>query len=68
MWKILGNIVEMFVYASVYMIIAMVAMRIVTAGLPPESEKQTSESGIAYALIFASLFIGMALLLSAVIR
>jgi hypothetical protein len=68
MWHILGNIVEMFVYASVYMIIVIVGVKVVGASLSAEFEKRLSQSDTGPSLICASLFIGVALLLAAVIR
>jgi hypothetical protein len=67
MWRILGNIVEMFVYASVYMIIAIIAVKIVAASLPYDTERRASEI-TGSSLVFAAVFIGLALLLSAVIK
>lgn len=67
MWRMLGNIVEMFVYASVYMIIAIVAVKIVAASFPYDVEKKTSDS-TGSSLVFAAVFIGLALLLSAIIK
>jgi uncharacterized membrane protein YjfL (UPF0719 family) len=66
--KILGNIVEMFIYASVYMIIVMIALKIVAAVISPDFEKKVSENDIGFSLILAALFVGMGLVLSAVIR
>jgi FtsH-binding integral membrane protein len=68
MWHILGSIVEMFVYASVYMIIVIVGVKVVGSSLSAEFEKRLSQSEIGPSLICASLFIGIALLVVAVIR
>lgn len=68
MWKILGNIVEMFIYASVYTLISMIALKIVAAALLPDFERKLAENNIAFSLICASVFIGMALILSSVLR
>ena len=68
MWKVLGNIIEMFVYSAVYILIALVAFKIVGATLTSEFEKKISEDGnLALSLIAAGLFIGLALLLAAVV-
>jgi uncharacterized membrane protein YjfL (UPF0719 family) len=69
MWKILGTIIEMFVYASVYMIITLVALKIVSATFSPDFDKKISEEGsIGYSLICAAVFIGLAMVLSSVLR
>ncbi len=69
MWKILGNIIEMCVYAAVYMIIMLVALKIVGAIFSTDFEKKISEEGnIGLAMICACLFMGIAILLSAVVK
>jgi len=68
MWKILGNIIEMCVYSTVYMIIVLVVLKIVGATFSTEFEKKISEEGnTGLAIICACLFIGIAILLSAVV-
>ena len=68
MWKILGNIIEMCVYSTVYMIIVLVVLKIVGATFSTEFEKKISEDGnTGLAIICACLFIGIAILLSAVV-
>jgi len=68
MWKILGNIIEMCVYSTVYMIIVLVVLKIVGAAFSTEFEKKISEEGnTGLAIICACLFIGIAILLSAVV-
>jgi uncharacterized membrane protein YjfL (UPF0719 family) len=69
MWRIVGNIVEMFVYASVYLIVVLVATKIVGASFSADFEKKISEEGhLGHSLICAGICIGMAILLAAVIR
>jgi len=69
MWKILGNIVEMFVYSTAYMIIVLVSVKIVGAIFSTDFEKKISEEGnTGLALICACIFIGLAILLSAIVR
>jgi ABC-type transport system involved in multi-copper enzyme maturation permease subunit len=64
MWKILGNIIEMFVYSAVYMIIVLVG-----ATFSTDFEKKISEEGhIGLSLICACVFIGFAILLSSLVR
>ncbi len=65
----LGNIVEMFVYASVYLIVVLVATKIVGATFSGDFEKKMCEEGnFGYCLICAAICIGMAILLAAVLR
>ncbi len=69
MWRMLANIVEMFVYASVYLIVVLVATKIVGASFSADFEKKISEEGnLGYCLICASICIGMAILLASVLR
>lgn len=69
MWKVLGNIIEMCVYSTVYMIIVLVVLKIVGATFSADFEKKVSEDGnTGLAIICACLFIGVAILLSAVVR
>ncbi|OPY78656.1 MAG: hypothetical protein A4E64_00735 [Syntrophorhabdus sp. PtaU1.Bin058] len=69
MWKILGNIIEMCVYSTVYLIIVLVVLKIVGAMFSTEFEKKISEDGnVGLAIICACLFIGIAILLSAVVK
>jgi hypothetical protein len=68
MWKVFGNIVEMFIYASVYLLISMGAVKIVAASFSSDCERKITENSIGFSLILAAVFIGMALVLSTVIR
>ncbi len=68
MWRILGNIVEMFIYGSVYLLIAIVAAKIVGASLWPDIERKISEGGSDFSIVLAAVFIGTAIILSTVIR
>jgi hypothetical protein len=69
MWKLLGNIVEMFVYSAVYMIIVLVSMKIVGAIFSTDFERKVSEEGnVGLSLICACIFIGFAILLSNIVR
>jgi hypothetical protein len=69
MWKLLGNIVEMFVYSAVYMIIALVSVKIIGAIFSTDFDKKISEEGnTGLALICACIFIGLAILLSTIVR
>jgi hypothetical protein len=69
MWRMLGNIVEMFVYASVYLIVVLIATKIVGASFSADFEKKLSEEGnLGHSLICAAICIGMAILLASVIR
>jgi len=69
MWKLLGNIVEIFVYSAVYMIIVLVSVKIVGAIFSTDFEKKISEEGnVGLSLICACIFIGFAILLSTIIK
>jgi hypothetical protein len=69
MWKLLGNIVEMFVYSAVYMIIVLVSMKIIGAIFSTDFERKISEEGnVGLSLICACIFIGLAILLSNIVR
>jgi hypothetical protein len=68
MLKILGNIAEMFLYASVYLFISMIALKIVATGLSSDLGKQATEGSIGFSIIMAALCIGIAIMLSTVIR
>jgi hypothetical protein len=68
-WRVLSNIVEMLVYASVYLIIVLIAVKVVGASLAGDFEKKISDEGnLGYSLICAAMCIGMAILLSSIIR
>jgi hypothetical protein len=68
MWKMIGNIVEMFMYGSVYMIICLIAVKIAAASLSADFEKRVSENSLAFGLVFAAIFVGLAIVLSSVMR
>jgi len=69
MWKLVGNVIEMFVYSAVYMIIVLVAVKIVGSVFSAEFEKKISDEGnIALAIVCGCVFIGTALLLSSIVR
>ncbi|MCX5804740.1 MAG: hypothetical protein NT010_01550 [Proteobacteria bacterium] len=69
MWKLLGNITEMFVYSAVYMIIVLVSVKIVGAIFSTDFEKKISEEGnVGLSLICACIFVGLAILLSTIVR
>ncbi len=69
MWKLLGNVVEMFVYSAVYLIIVLVSLKVVGATFSADFEKKISEEGnVGLSLICASVFLGFAILLSTLVR
>lgn len=69
MWNILGNIIEMCVYSTVYLVIVLVVLKIVGATFSTDFEKKISEEGnMGLAIICACLFIGIAILLSTVVK
>ena len=67
--KVFGNVIEMFVYSAVYMIIVLVSVKIIGAIFTADFEKKISdENNIALSIICACILIGIALLVAAVIR
>ena len=69
MWKVLSNVIEMFVYSAIYIIIALVSLKIFGATFTSEFEKKVSDDGnISLSIICAGLLIGLSLLLASVIR
>lgn len=69
MWKLLSSVIEMFVYSAIYIIIAMVSVKIVGATFTSEFEKKISDDGnLPLAVICAGLLIGLSLLLASIIR
>jgi uncharacterized membrane protein YjfL (UPF0719 family) len=69
MWKTLESIISMFVYAAAYMLIVLISIKVVGASLSPGFEKKIGEEGnVGLAIVLASVFIGLAVLLSPVVR
>jgi len=69
MWKVLSNVIEMFVYSAIYIIIALVSLKIFGATFTSEFEKKVSDDGnISLSIICAGILIGLSLLLASVIR
>jgi uncharacterized membrane protein YjfL (UPF0719 family) len=69
MWKVFENIIGMFVYAAVYVVIVMIALKVVGATLSPNADGKISEEGnVGLAIVFGSLLIGLAILLASVVR
>ncbi len=69
MMKVLGNVIEMFVYAAVYMIIVLVSIKIIGAVFTTDFEKKISEeNSTALSIICACMFVGLALVVAAVVK
>jgi uncharacterized membrane protein YjfL (UPF0719 family) len=69
MWKMLNNVIEMFVYSAIYIVIALVSLKIFGAALTSEFEKKISDdSNVSLSVICAGLLIGLSLLLASVVR
>jgi hypothetical protein len=68
MSRVLANIVEIFVYATVYLFIAMIAIKLVAASLLQELEKRSSENSLGPSLVIAGLLVGLGLVVSTVVR
>lgn len=68
MWKVLANSVEMLIYTAVFIILSLIAVKIVGATFTTDFEKKIAdENNIALAMIVASLFIGLAIIVSSII-
>ncbi|MDD3844905.1 MAG: DUF350 domain-containing protein [Syntrophorhabdaceae bacterium] len=69
MWKVLANAVEMLIYAAVYIILALVAVKVIGATFTTDFEKKISdENNFALALVCASVFTGLAILLASIVK
>jgi uncharacterized membrane protein YjfL (UPF0719 family) len=69
MWKVLGNVIEIFVYSAVYLIVVLVAVKIVGATFSNDFERKISDEGnVGLAVICGCLFIGVALVVASVLR
>lgn len=69
MWKVLVTAIEMLIYASIYIIFALVAVKIVASTFATDFEKKISdENNVALAIICASLFLGIAILLASITK
>jgi uncharacterized membrane protein YjfL (UPF0719 family) len=69
MWKVLSTVIEMFVYSAIYILIALVALKIFGATLTSDFEKKISDDGnLPLSIISAGLLIGLSFLLAAIIR
>lgn len=67
MWKVLANAVEILIYSAIYIILALIAIKIVGATFSTEFEKKISdENNIALAIVCASLFTGLAIILASI--
>jgi uncharacterized membrane protein YjfL (UPF0719 family) len=69
MTRVLGNVIEMFVYAVVYMIIVLVSVKIIGAVFTTDFEKKISEeNNVALSIICACILIGLAIVVAAVLK
>lgn len=69
MWKIISNIIEIFIYAGVYLVVSIVALKIFGASLSSEFEKKIANEGnIGLSIVCGCLLIGIALIVSLVFR
>jgi hypothetical protein len=67
MWKVLANSVEMLIYAAVFIILSLVAVKIVGATFTTDFEKKIADdNNMALAIIVASLFIGLAIIVASI--
>ena len=69
MWRVLSNVIEMFVYSAIYIIIALVSLKIFGATFTSEFDKKISEdANLPLSIMCAGLLIGLSLLLASIIR
>ena len=69
MTRVLGNVIEMFVYAAVYMIIVLVSVKIIGAIFTADFEKKIAEeNNVALSIICACILIGLAIVVAAVVK
>ncbi len=69
MWKVFSNIIEMFIYSAGYMVIVLISLKIVGSMFSTDFERKISEDGnIGLSIICACVFIGLAVLLSTLVR
>ncbi len=69
MTSVLGNIVEMLVYSAVYMIIALVSIKVVGAVFASDFEKRIAEeNNVSLAIICACILLGIAILVASVLK
>ena len=69
MLRVLENIIGMLVYSAVYLVIAIVSLKVIGAAISPSIEKKiVEENNVGLAIIVSCSFIGLAILLSSVIR
>ena len=47
MWKMIGNVIEMFVYSAIYMIIVLISLKIVGAIFSTDFEKKIADEAIS---------------------
>jgi len=67
MWKVLASSVEILIYAAVFIILSLVAVKIVGATFTTDFEKKIAdENNMALAIIVASLFIGLAIIVASI--
>ncbi len=69
MWKIISNIIEIFIYSAAYIVVILVSLKIVGASLCSDFEKKiTVEGNIGLSIICGCLLIGIAIIISGVFR
>jgi hypothetical protein len=68
MSRVLSNIVEIVIYSTVYLFIAMAMVRLLAATLSVEFEKQDKDNRLAASVVIAGLLAGLGFVISAVIQ
>ncbi|MCX7966552.1 MAG: hypothetical protein N2596_08005 [Syntrophorhabdaceae bacterium] len=69
MWKIISNVIEIFIYSAVYLVVAIVSLKILGASISSDFEKRISiEGNTGLSIICGSLLIGIAIIISSVFK
>jgi uncharacterized membrane protein YjfL (UPF0719 family) len=69
MWRLIESVIDMLVYSAVYIVVALVSLKIVGATITADFEKKVSEDrNVGLSIICASIFLGLAILLSMLVR
>ncbi|MBP8625684.1 MAG: hypothetical protein KBE27_03035 [Syntrophorhabdaceae bacterium] len=69
MWKIISTIIEMFIYSAAYIVVLLISIKIVGASLCADFEKKIAvEGNTGLSIICGCLLIGIAIIMSGVLR
>lgn len=64
-----GNLVKIFIYSAVYVVILIIGTKVIGAVISPDFEKRIIQNGsIALSIILSAFFIGVAIIFSSIVR